>query len=60
MHPSLHRTKHNPELLYIKFARKEQTSLPPLAFKGKGYELLEITMISLGFYEDFLGLPSTS
>ena len=42
-----------PELLYIKFTRKVQTSLPALVLKGKSKTSWECIKIILGFYQDF-------
>ena len=51
------------ELLYRRFTRQAQTSLPACGFQGKVQELLGIIKILLGFYQDStrkLGPPRSS
>ena len=39
-----------PELLYIRFTRKEQTSLPAVVLKAKFRNSEGLILITLGFY----------
>ena len=51
------------ELLYIKFTRKEQTSLPARVFKVRSRNYYDFTRTLVGFYQDYtrkLRLPKLS